>query len=262
MTARLLQDKAEATKYQIIIEIAAAKVNIQQRDIAQKLNLSPQAVSKYMEELLSSKLVTADGRSKYRVTQHGVGWVLERFKDLHNYSNQVKKIMTNITVCAAIAGSDVAKGEKVGLVMNNGLLCTTDPGSCNATGVTVSSAKSGDDVGISNIEGIVPLEMKPVKILSVPCIQRGGSKKANNNILKTEIAPDDVIGAIGLEAFTSLTRIGIKPQYFYGVKEMTVEAVRSGLPVTIVCVDDEIPVLLKKLVDEHLDYHVINAAKT
>jgi putative transcriptional regulator len=262
MVAQLLQDKVDATKYQIMIEIAAAKVNIQQRDIAQKLALSPQAVSKYMEDLISNKLVATDGRSKYKVTKKGVGWVLEKYKDLQNHFNQVKTIMTSIATCAAVAGSDISKGRKVGLIMNNGLLYTTAPGNSSATGIAVNSAKSGDDVGISNIEGILPLEMKPVKILSVPGIRRGGTKNADKNILKEEIDENNIIGAIGIEALISLKKIGIKPQYFYGVKEMTVEAVRSGLSVTIVSVDDEIPDLLKKLVEEYLDYRVINAAKT
>jgi putative transcriptional regulator len=260
--AQILRDKVDATKYQIIIEIAAAKVNIQQRDIAQKLNISPQAVSKYMEDLVSNNLVATDGRSKYTVTKKGVGWVLEKYKDLQNHFNQVRAIMTSITVCAAIASSDISKGRKVGLVMNKGLLCTTSAGNSSATGIAANSAKSGDDVGITDIEGILPLEMKPVKILSVPSIRRGGAKSADKNILKEEIDENNIIGAIGIEALISLIKIDIKPQYFYGVKEMTIEAVRSGLSVTIVCVDDEVPDLLKKLVEEHLDYRVINAAKT
>lgn len=110
--AQLLQDKAAATKFQILIEIAAAQLNIQQRDIAKKLNVSPQAISQYMEELAKDCLIASDGRSKYRVTKEGIDWVLKTFRDLQNYSNFVKKIVTNITVCAAVAGSDISQGQR------------------------------------------------------------------------------------------------------------------------------------------------------
>ena len=39
--AQILQDKAVATKFQILVEIAAAQTNIQQKDIARKLNVTP-----------------------------------------------------------------------------------------------------------------------------------------------------------------------------------------------------------------------------
>ncbi len=258
---QILRDKAAATKFQMLIEIAAAQLNIQQKDIAKKLNVTPQAISQYMEELIGDRLVVSDGRSKYSVTIDGINWVLKIFRDLQSYSNFVKKTVTNITVCAAVADCNLSQGQEVGLKMEDGLLLATDVIDSEAKGIAVSDARKGEDVGISNIEGIVPLEIGEVTIIKIPSIQRGGSRSVDLTWLKKEIKGKKLIGAIGIEALITLKRIGTNPHYFYGVKEALVEAAYSGLPFLAVCVDDEIPGLLQRLEEEHLDYQLLDLAK-
>jgi len=259
--AQILQDKSLATKFQILVEIAAGQPDIQQRDIAKKLNVTPQAISQYMEELAKDYLILSDGRSKYRVTKEGIDWVLKSFRDLQSYCNFVKKTVTNITVCAAVAGSDISLGQEVGLEMNDGLLFATDAVGREAKGIAVSDAKKGEDVGISNIKGIVPLEMGKVTILKVPGIQEGGSRSVDLTLLKKETSEKEVISVIGIESLIALKKIGINPRYFYGVKEALVETAYSGLSSIVVCVDDEIPGLLQRLEGEHLNYRLLDMAK-
>ncbi|MGB2855833.1 MAG: winged helix-turn-helix transcriptional regulator, partial [Dehalococcoidia bacterium] len=45
---QLLRSINLATKFQILVEVAANQPDIQQRDIAERLDLSPQAVSDYV----------------------------------------------------------------------------------------------------------------------------------------------------------------------------------------------------------------------
>ena len=259
--AQILRDKAVATKFQILIEIAAAQLNIQQKDIARKLSVTPQAISQYMEELVEGHLVVSDGRSKYSVTREGINWILKIFRDLQNYSNFVKKTVTSITVCAAVADCDLSQGQEVGLEMKDGLLFATDALNRGAKGLAVSNTKKGEDVGISNIEGIVPLETGEITILKVPGIQRGGSSSVDLARLKREIKRTELIGSMGIEALVALKKIGINPHYSYGVKEAVVEAACSGLTSLVVCVDDEIPGLLQRLEEEHLDYQLLDMIK-
>ena len=76
----VLQNKNLATRFQILVEIAAMQPNIQQRHIAKKLNITPQAVSDYIKQMLGAGLLTSDGRSRYRVSNDGVNTT--RFKRL------------------------------------------------------------------------------------------------------------------------------------------------------------------------------------
>ena len=75
---RILQDKATATRLQILMEIIAGQPDIQQKDIARRLNITPQWVSEYIIKFVEEGLVTSEGRSKYRVTTEGVDWVMRR----------------------------------------------------------------------------------------------------------------------------------------------------------------------------------------
>ena len=258
---QLLREKGLATKFQILVEIASAQPNIQQKDIANKLNITPQAVSEYLEEIIKDGLVVSSGRSKYSITKEGLDWVLQIFKDIQNYSVFVTKAVTNITISAAVADCDLSKGQEVGLEMKDGLLFATDPAGKAAKGVAVSDAIMGEDVGVSDIEGIVPLEQGEITILKVPSIRKGGSRSVNLTRLNKETSKAKLTGAIGIEALISLKRAGIIPHYFYGVKEALIEAAHSGLAFLVVCVDDDFPNLIQRLGDEHLDYKLLDLTK-
>lgn len=43
----LLHSKKESTKFQILVEITAHQPNVRQREIAEKVGITPQAVSEY-----------------------------------------------------------------------------------------------------------------------------------------------------------------------------------------------------------------------
>ena len=256
--AELLQDKSQATKFQIIVEIAAGQPGIQQKEIASKLNISPQAVSQYIEKLIEEGFVTSDGRSRYCLTKEAVNWILKTLRELESYSSSVKKTVTNLTTCAAVAESDLKKGQTVGLEMEYGILVAKSISKQGAEGATIADARKGEDVGISNIDGIIPLERGKITIVIVPVIQKGGSNNVNLDRLKHITSRKRLYGAIGIEALITLRKIGIEPQYFYGVAEAAIEAARSGLPFLAVCTDDAVPELLKKLEDERLVYKLLD----
>ena len=83
--ADVLRSKNLATKFQILLEIAANQPNIQQRDVAARLNITSQAVSEYVRELISDGWLSSQGRSRYRVTREGVDWILKMARQLQGY---------------------------------------------------------------------------------------------------------------------------------------------------------------------------------
>ena len=176
---QVLQNKNLATKFQILVEIAANQPNIQQRDIAQRLNITPQAVSEYIKELIKEGSLTSKGRSRYKVTTEGVNWVLKALRELRSYSSFVAKAVASISVSAAVADCNLSQGQTVGLQVKNGLLLATGTVGEGAKGIVVSNAQQGKAVGVSNIEGIVELEIGKVTILKVPDIQASGSKRVD-----------------------------------------------------------------------------------
>ena len=258
---RLLQSKNLASKFLILIEIAANQPNIQQRDIARKMNVTAQAISEYIKDLVKDGWVVSDGRSKYRVTKEGVNWILSSLNELKNFSGLVEKAITNLTVCAAIADSNLAKNQTVGLVMKEGKLIATPEIKEKARGIAVSNVKKGEDVGISNIEGIVEITRVKIMILRIPDIRGGGSRGVYLTGLKKELGDSKPIAAIGLEALTALNRIGVKPDFYYGAKNAVIEAGYCGLSCKIVCIDSKVSDLIQNLEKEGLAYEIIDLKK-
>jgi putative transcriptional regulator len=254
---RILQDKATATKLQILIEIAAGQPDIQQKDIAKKLSITPQWVSEYTIKFIKEGLIISEGRSKYRITAEGVDWIMKLLRELRDYFTTAEKAVRNIAISAAIANCDIAQGQQISLIMKDGMLYADTYNGQGAKGTAVSDAKAGEDIGISNVEGIVDLEQGKVTILKVPGLQRGGSRNVDLARLGKEISGEGIVGAIGIEAITALKQIGSEPNYTYGTKEAITEAAQSGLSSVVVCVDDEIPDLLQTLGEKHLGYKLL-----
>jgi len=260
--AQILRSKNLATKFQILLEIAANQPNIQQRDIAKRLGITSQAVSEYIKELIADDWLSSQGRSRYRVTREGVDWILRMARQLQSYSAFVSKAISDISISTAIADDDLSMGQPASLYMKNGLLFASGVVSGEgAKGIAVSEAKQGEDVGISNIEGVIRLETGKVTIAKVPNVPRGGFRNTDLVQLKREISEGMLVGVIGIEALVALKQIGIKPDYLYGVKEAAIEAAYCGLPFLVVCAEDEVSALAQRLEEENLGYKIVDLKK-
>ncbi len=256
----LLREQNSATRFQILVEIANSGPNVYQRSIAAKLGISPQAVSDYIQQLTKDDFLEVTGRSSYRVSVKGVNWMLRMLRELRDFVSEAAQSVTNITICAAIAECDLAKGQPVGLSMKDGLLFATSRPQSGARGVAATSAQQGEDVGISNVEGVVEINPGKVTVLEVPAIQDGGSRQADLERLKVQLVTGRQVGAIGIEALVALKRAGTEPRYVFGVAEAAIEEARCNLPFLIVSTADAVPGLIKKLQESSVDYELISPA--
>ena len=200
----ILRNKNLATRFQILVEVANSGPNIQQRDIAKKLGVTPQAISDYIAQLTKEGMLTSQGRSRYKVTNDGANWVIKTMRELRNYDTFIEKAITNISVSTAITEFNIAKGQEVGLEMKDGLLYATGNKDSGAKGIATSDAGTGEDVGVSDIEGIVTMEVGKVTILKIPGIQGGGSRMVDDSRLKREIVGKELIVASVLKHWLSL----------------------------------------------------------
>lgn len=261
--AQILKSKNLATKFQIMVEIAAHQPNIQQKDIAPRLGITSQAVSEYIRELIKDGWLSSQGRSRYRVTKEGVDWILQMSRQLHSYAWFVSKVVADISTTTAIADSDLSVGQPASLYMKDGLLFASDVISGKgAKGITVTEAKKGQDVGIRNVEGVIKLEPAKVMIGKVPNVQDGGSGSTDLARLKREIKEAGLVGALGTEALVALMQIGVKPDYVHGVREAAIEAAYCGLSSLVVCSEDKVSILVQRLEEENLGYQIIDLRQT
>jgi len=65
--------------------------------------------------------------------------------------------------------------------MRDGILHATPGAAGSATGVAATDAASGEDVGVTDFDGVVDYEYGAVTIVSVPRIEDGGSGMVNTD---------------------------------------------------------------------------------
>jgi putative transcriptional regulator len=258
----LLHSKKNSTKFQILVEIAANQPNVRQREIAEKIGITPQAVSEYIKELTDEGLILSDGRVRYKVTKKGIEWVLERTAELKRYARYVMEdIISHVSVWTAIADEDYRTGQKVSLVMRDGLLYANAKQEHAATGVLISDVKAGEDVGVTDLHGLIELEDVKITVCKVPRVERGGSKNVDLDVLEELVKDSRYICALGVESLIALKRIGKEPNIMFGAKDSIVEAAFHGLSSVVVSVDEEVPQLLNRLESEGLVYELHDLRK-
>ncbi|MCE8422329.1 MAG: winged helix-turn-helix transcriptional regulator [Candidatus Methanoperedens sp.] len=257
----ILRSKKEGTKFHILVEIAAHQPDVRQKEIADKIGITPQAVSEYIKDLVSEGYLYSDGRVRYRVTKKGVEWVLERAQELKKYARYVMEdIVSHVSVATAIAKKKVTKGVKVSLWMEKGLLYAGTHNS-EVIGTTISDADEGEDVGVTDLKGIIGLPEVKITVCKVHRAEKGGSRSVDLEFLRKHAFDKPYIVAIGVEALISLRKIKIQPSVLFGARESVVEAAFHGLSSLVVSVDEEVPPLLNRLEDEGLNYEVVDLSK-
>lgn len=253
-----LQGSKVSTKFQILVEIAKNQPNVRQIDVATRLEITPQAVSDYIKQLIVEGFVSSEGPVSYQVTKKGIEWIMRGAEELRNYARFItEEVVTNISVWSAIATRGLGGEVKVALGMRDGLLYAGIEGG-GPSGTTLSGAKAGEDVGVANLSGIVEFERGVVTICRVPRVRRGGSRRVDYRHLKAELEGKRLVGALGVEALVALRKAGKEPDAFFGVKEAAIEAAQHGVNPLVVGVDDEIPFLTSRLEKEEINYNIID----
>lgn len=250
----ILRSKREVSRLQILVEIAEHQPAVRQQEIAEKLGVTPQAISEYIREMVDEGMVSASGRGNYEVTKAGIEWVLENAESLEVYARHIRRdIIQQVSVWTAIASEDLRAGDEVGVYMQNGFLYAGKSAQA-AMGSVTASAKKGDDIGVAKLNGIIDHKEGVVHVCKVPRVQHGGSKKVQREKLLSVIDGVGMVAAVGLEAYIALNAAGKKPDMFFGAREGVIEAAFHGIDCAIIIVDEEFTDFLKRLEGVSLQY--------
>jgi len=253
----VLENKRSATRYQVLVEIAARQPAVSQEEIANTIGVTSQAVSDYVRDLVESDYVEKGGRGRYEVTKEGVDWLISRTDDLETYLERVNSdVLGSVEVDAAIALDDVAEGREVGLVMRNGVL-HANPAGGTATAVTVTSAAEGEAVGVADFEGVVDYETGTVSVLPVPTVT--DDDRLNTDVVSTHVPDEGLVAVAGTEAYGLVSQSDIDPDIRFGTAESIAEAGMLGLDVLLVAVAGEIPRHTSKLRDNNVPHRVLDS---
>ena len=261
--AGVLRSKRNATRYQILVEIADRQPAVNQQEIADAIGITAQAVSDYLRDLVEEGYVTKYGRGRYEVTKEGVDWLISRTDDLDRFVQHVsERVIGQVEVETAVATTAITDGETVSLSMQDGVLRAVAGGAGNATAVAVTDAEAGRDVGVTNVEGVVDYDLGSVTIVSIPRVQHGGSSSVDPERIAGMTADHDLLAVGGVEAIAAAAAADVDPDIRYGSTAAVREAAAKGLDVLLVSTTDRVPAHTDTLRDQNLSYEVVDVATT
>jgi putative transcriptional regulator len=257
--AGVLRSKRDATRYQILVEIAQRQPAVSQQEVADAIGVTAQAVSDYLQGLVAEGYVEKHGRGRYEVTNEGVDWLMSRTEALRDYVSHVSEdVLGRVEVDTAIATADIEEGQPVSLSMRDGVLRATPGSAGSATGVAVTDAAAGADVGVTEFEGLVDYEWGEVRVVSVPRVHEGGSGAVDAAALAEHAAAADLVAIAGHEALAAVSRADIDPDVRFGVPAAVTEAAHRGLDVLVVASVTELSAVTDALREGDLGYDVVD----
>ena len=257
------------THFQILSEISKQDPHLKQKDLANSLGITIQAVSENIKTLTELGYITSEGgRSPYKITQKGIEKVKRDAISLRKYSDSVLETMNHYkTVWPAIAAEDLKKDDIVGLFMENGVLYAHKKEE-NATGVVLDDAENGMDVSLSNLTGMINMSVGEVTVINVPTIKNGGSKASDLELIKTIYnngtnsgQPIDKVAVAGTVSRAITNKLNIPVDIEFASPQASANAARKGLNVLVICVGDMSKAFTRELENEKIKYNIIDGAK-
>ncbi|WP_435346489.1 MarR family transcriptional regulator [Haloarchaeobius sp. HRN-SO-5] len=257
----VLRSKRNATRYQILSQIAERQPAVSQQEIADEIGVTAQAVSDYLQDLVERDYVRKLGRGRYEVTNEGVDWLISRTEDLREYITHVSEdVIGQVDAETAIADEAIEEGERVTVSMRDGILRASTGDGGNARAVAVTSATAGQDVGITDFEGVLEYDLGTVTVVSIPRVQDGGSATVDARAFADHAAGHDLLAAAGTEALVTCYRADLEPDVRFGTADAVTEAATKGLTVLLAVVTDELSRHTDSLRDGNIGYEVVDAA--
>jgi len=236
---RLLQNKGEFTKFQILLEINRNQPHVKQKDISEKLGITIQAVSKYFKKLAQEGLLESRSeRGDYRLTPKAISLLQEELKGLERYVTRAKSEIKVERFLPAIATQPVRTGETVGLLMKGGVVYTVAAESSEAKGTAMEDAEPGEDLGLKDLHGKLGVKEGKILILRLPSMRKGGSRSVDLQRVRAlyeEFKPDRV-GVMGAVGRAVLNKLGLKADIEFGISRSAAIAASRGLNVLVLVV--------------------------
>ena len=258
----VLRSKRNATRYQILVEIAERQPAVSQQEIADAIGVTAQAVSDYLRELVEQGYVQKHGRGRYEVTKEGVDWLISQTDELRDFVQHVsEEVIGQVEIETALATAPISEGQTVSLSMRSGILRASPGESGNAIAVAVTDAEEGADVGVTDFEGVLDYELGTVTAVAVPRIQDGGSRAVDPETVLAHVETHDLLAVDGTEALVVARDAGVEPDVRFGTPLAVEEAVTKGLDVLLVAVENELSRHTDRLRDGNISYEIVDAAE-
>jgi putative transcriptional regulator len=239
--SNLLRNKGESTEFQILLEVLRSQPHVKQKDVADAVGITVQAVSKHFKKLVREGLLNVGSeRADYSLTSKATDKLDTYLKNLSSYTARIKSDLKIERLLPALATQPVKEGETMGIIMKEGVLYTVSPDNpeARAHGIAAQDAQPNEDVGLRDVKGKVKTRQGKVVMVRLPSTSEGGSRAvdlAKVQQFYEEFHPDR-IGVVGVVGRAVLNKLCLKADLDFGITRATALAAERGLNVFVVVV--------------------------
>ncbi|MFB6142232.1 MAG: MarR family transcriptional regulator [Halorientalis sp.] len=258
----VLRSKRDATRYQILVEIAERQPAVSQQEVATAIGVTSQAVSDYLGDLIDQGFVEKHGRGRYEVTKEGVDWLISETDSLREFVSHVSEdVIGEVEVETALATGAVAEGEPVSLTMRDGVLRATPGDAGSVTAVAVTDATAGQDVGVTDFAGVLDYDLGDVTVVAVPRVVEGGSTVLDREWAAAAADDHDLLVTAGVEALAAARAADLTPDVRFATAQAVQEAATRGLDVLLLAVTNELSAHTDRLREHNVSYELLDPAE-
>jgi len=268
---KIFKKRGEMTHFRILSEISKQEPHLRQKDIAERLGITVQAVSENIKTLVEDGFITSkDGRAPYKITQKGIAKVKKDAISLRKYSDDVLETMNYYkSIWPAIATEDLKEGNLVGLYMEEGILFA-NKSKQNASAEVLLDVEKGEDVPLTSLTGTIDLNSGQIIIITLPTIKQGGSRSTDTNLVNSIYKSDyknlgiekiDRVGAMGTVSHAVANKLNIPIDIEFAISSSCISAAKKGLNIIILVVGNMSKGIIKNLEDENIKFDVVDAHK-
>lgn len=228
----VLRNLRESTRILFLHEVTANR-HTRLRTIAERLGMTVQGASDYAHGLEADGLLVLAG-GEYRATKKGIDILQSRLRELRAFVDQASRSTAFVETTMALAGTNVDRGDRVGLVMEGGYLVAYPGRASTSVGVAAEAATRGEDVAVRNLDGIVALRPGRITIARVPAsrasARRLGPDSGRRILQKCRGA---VVATMDVEGLMAAHRLRVRTRIEFAPLAGTVAAAERGLDVLL-----------------------------
>jgi putative transcriptional regulator len=183
---RRLRDRTGITRLLILAELER-RPGTTLSDIAAALGVTVQAVSTHAKDLAARGWLRADD-GDYRATPKGLQSLHEGVRHLRDSVTALALPLDVIQLVSAVAAAPIKAGDAVGLFMEEGDLAARPAREAPSRGRARNTAKTGEEVVVGDLQGMVKLDPGRLLIVSLPGPAEGGIAAVDREALRRLLA--------------------------------------------------------------------------
>lgn len=222
---KLLRDKSLSTQILILYELYTNNYS-KLSPIAEKIGITQQAISEYTKKMKKQGLIQKID-NEYKPTMKGTQLLQTELSNLKKFvDDKIEKIPV-VNNCFALAKTPIKKGEKVGLFMEKGWLVANANKQSPSMGIATANAEIDDCITVKNLQGIIDHNIGEIYFFEL----KPDTNKVNIKQLKKKIQSlnIDKIGILDVLSKSICYKVGIKPDFEFGVTNTAIDTAIRGL---------------------------------